>query len=87
LQKTHQWPGLKAIGKVERMRETAAKTTTEQAYYLLSIPLSAQRLNEVVRSHWSVENQLHWRLNVVMNEDQDRPNWEMARKTSRFSAI
>jgi predicted transposase YbfD/YdcC len=29
-------------------------------------------LNEVVRSHWGVENQLHWRLDVVMNEDQDR---------------
>jgi hypothetical protein len=29
-------------------------------------------LNEVVRSHWGVENRLHWRLDVVMNEDQDR---------------
>jgi predicted transposase YbfD/YdcC len=72
LQNTHRWPGLKAIGKVERMRETAAKTTIEMAYYLLSTPLSAERLNEVVRSHWGVENQLHWRLDVVMNEDQDR---------------
>ena len=72
LQDSHQWPGLKAIGKVERMRETAAKTTSEIAYYLLSTPLSPERLNEVVRSHWGVENQLHWRLDVVMNEDQDR---------------
>ena len=72
LQNTHRWPGLKAIGKVERRRETAAKTTTEMVYYLLSTPLSAERLNEVVRSHWGVENQLRWRLDVVMNEDQDR---------------
>jgi predicted transposase YbfD/YdcC len=72
LQNTHRWPGLKAIGKVERVRESAAKTTTEMAYYLLSTPLSPERLNEVVRSHWGVENQLHWRLDVVMNEDQDR---------------
>jgi predicted transposase YbfD/YdcC len=42
------------------------------AYYLLSTPLSPERFNEVVRSHWGVENQLHWRLDVVMNEDQDR---------------
>ena len=35
-QKQHQWPGLKAIGKVVRVRETAEKTTTETAYYLLS---------------------------------------------------
>jgi predicted transposase YbfD/YdcC len=72
LRKDHQWPGLAAIGKVVRVRETPAKTTTETAYYLLSTPLSAERLNEVVRSHWGVENRLHWRLDVVMNEDQDR---------------
>lgn len=72
LQKNHQWPGLAAIGKVDRIRETPAKTTTETAYYLLSAALSAERFNEVVRSHWGVENRLHWRLDVVMNEDQDR---------------
>jgi predicted transposase YbfD/YdcC len=68
----HGWPGLKAIGKVERIRETSAKTTTETAYYLLSTELSPTRLNEVARSHWGVENSLHWRLDVTMNEDQDR---------------
>jgi predicted transposase YbfD/YdcC len=72
LQHHHQWPGLAAIGKVVRRRETAAKTTTETAYYLLSTALSAERFNEVVRAHWGVENSLHWRLDVVMNEDQDR---------------
>jgi predicted transposase YbfD/YdcC len=72
LQQTHRWPGLAAIGRVNRSRETAGKTTNETAYYLLSAPLSPQRLNEVVRSHWGIENQLHWRLDVVMNEDQDR---------------
>jgi predicted transposase YbfD/YdcC len=72
LQNSHRWPGLKAIGKVERIRDTTTKTTTERAYYLLSTPLSPERLNEVVRSHWGVENRLHWRLDVVMNEDHDR---------------
>lgn len=72
LQKQHQWPGLKAIGKVVRMRQTAEKTTTETAYYLLSRALSPERFNQVVRQHWGVENSLHWRLDVVMNEDQDR---------------
>ena len=68
----HQWPGLAAVGKVERIRESAGKTTFETAYYLLSGPLTPERLNEVVRSLWGVENRLHWRLDVVMNEDQDR---------------
>jgi predicted transposase YbfD/YdcC len=65
---------------VHRIRETPIKTvkgttykiTTETAYYLLSSPLSAERFNEVVRSHWGVENCLHWRMDVVMNEDQQR---------------
>ena len=70
--KDHQWPGLAAVGKVERIRETAGKTTFETAYYLLSAPLTPERFNEVVRAHWGVENRLHWRLDVVMNEDQDR---------------
>ena len=72
LQKQHQWPGLKAIGKVVRVRETAEKTTTETAHYLLSRALSPERFNQVVRQHWGIENSLHWRLDVVMNEDQDR---------------
>ena len=72
LQEDHKWPGLAAIGKLVRTRESARKTTTETAYYLLSTALSGERLNEVVRSHWGVENRLHWRLDVVMNEDQDR---------------
>jgi predicted transposase YbfD/YdcC len=54
------------------IRETPDKTTTEIAYYLLSAALSPERFNEVVRQHWGVENRLHWRLDVVMNEDQDR---------------
>jgi predicted transposase YbfD/YdcC len=72
LQMDHQWPGLVAIGKVIRIRETPVKTTTETAYYLISTALSSERFNEVVRFHWGVENQLHWRLDVVMNEDQAR---------------
>ena len=52
----HRWPGLAAIGKVVRTRETAAKTTTQTAYYLLSAALSPERFNDVVRSHWRVEN-------------------------------
>ena len=44
LQEQHRWPGLQAVGKVVRVRETAEKTTTETAYYLLSAPLTPARL-------------------------------------------
>ncbi|HET8996624.1 MAG TPA: ISAs1 family transposase [Acetobacteraceae bacterium] len=72
LTETQKWPGLRAIGKVVREREIDGKTSAETAYYVLSTPMSAERFNQVVRSHWQVENRLHWRLDVVMNEDQAR---------------
>jgi predicted transposase YbfD/YdcC len=72
LQKQHNWPGLAAVAKVERTREEPSKTTHETAYYLLSTALTEERCLEVVRAHGGVENRLHWRLDVVMNEDQQR---------------
>lgn len=72
LQQQHDWPGLSAIGKVTRTRESRAETSTETAYYLLSTPLSAARFGHVVRQHWGIENQLHWVLDVTMNEDHAR---------------
>ena len=68
----HRWPGLAAVGKIIRVRQCGSKTTTQTAYYLLSTALSAESFNAVSREHWSVKNCLHWRLDVVMNEDQDR---------------
>lgn len=69
----HQWPGLRAIGRIDRVREYPnGKISKETAYYLLSTVLKPERFNDVVRSHWGVENRLHWRLDVVMNEDQSR---------------
>ena len=72
MQEQHQWPGLAAIGKLVRRRETAGKTSTETAYYLLSAPLPTVRFAEVARAHWGIENGLHWVLDVTMNEDQSR---------------
>ena len=72
LQKQHDWPGLAAIGRMIRTRETPTKTTTETTYYLLSTPLSATRFTEVARAHWRIENGLHWVLDVTMNEDRAR---------------
>lgn len=72
MQERHAWPGLKAIGKVTAHRESGGKATLKTRYYLLSTVLSPARFNQVVRSHWDIENGLHWVLDVVMGEDQAR---------------
>jgi predicted transposase YbfD/YdcC len=66
---SEQWKGLQTIGLVESERRVNHQTTIEQRYYLLSIPSDAQRFAEAVRSHWSIENQLHWILDVGFLED------------------
>ena len=72
LQEQHQWPALAAIAKVIRTRESGAKLTTETAYYLLSAPLGAKQLGDVLRDYWGIENSLHWVLDVTINEDRTR---------------
>ena len=65
----HKWSGLKSIGVVESRREMNGKISTEQRYYILSIHSDVQRFATAVRSHWSIENQLHWILDVGFGED------------------
>ena len=72
LQESHQWPGLKMIGKITRTRETPTKTSTETAYYIMSAAMEPKQFNDIARAHWGIENSLHWVLDVTMNEDQQR---------------
>ncbi len=72
LAETHDWPGLAAVGKVTATREIDGRATTTTRYYITSRALSAAELNRLARGHWGIENQLHWVLDVVMNEDQAR---------------
>ncbi len=73
LQDVPDFPGLKAIGRIEASRTTGdGLTTTSTRYVALSKVLSPKRLAQTVRAHWTVENQLHWCLDVVFNEDDAR---------------
>jgi len=72
LQEDHDWPGLKAIGKIIASREIDGQTSSDTRYYLLSTALTPESFNATVRSHWGIENQLHWRLDVIMDEDHAR---------------
>ncbi len=67
-----RWPGLKAIGIAINITIQNGKVTSEVRYYILSKRLSARRFGNAVRSHWGIENNLHWQLDVTFNEDKSR---------------
>jgi predicted transposase YbfD/YdcC len=72
LSKPEQWPGLKSFAVIESERATGDKTTHEQRLYISSLAPDAARMADTVRAHWSVENRLHWCMDIAFNDDQMR---------------
>jgi predicted transposase YbfD/YdcC len=67
-----KWKGLHSIVMVVATRITAKKTTIKIRYYISSLPSNAEHLLNIARRHWSIENELHWVLDVQMKEDHCR---------------
>lgn len=72
LQERHAWPGLKSIVIIDSIREIGGKTERETRFYISSLNLPANRLGAIVRSHWAVENSLHWVMDMVFRDDECR---------------
>jgi predicted transposase YbfD/YdcC len=68
----HDFPDVEAVARVESVRRVNGKEEAQVRYFVLSCWLSAAKLLDVVRTHWSIENQLHWVLDVVFDEDSAR---------------
>lgn len=72
LDNTNRWQKLTSVGMVESERHLNNEVSIEKRYFISSLDSNAQRFGRVVRGHWSVENNLHWSLDVSFNEDQCR---------------
>ena len=82
LQEIHHWPGLQVVTLPTACRFRDGRTSLETRYYLLSQPFAPERFNDIVSSHWGIENELHWRLDwystrtrLGTGRDIVRPTW------------
>ena len=72
LQERHDWPGLQGIVVVESTRELADKVERETRFYITSLAWLAIQLGPAIRSHWAVENSLHWVMDMIFRDDECR---------------
>ena len=72
LQERHDWPGLNGVVIVESTREIGDKLEHETRFYITSLVLLAHLLGPIVRSHWAVENSLHWVMDMIFRDDECR---------------
>ena len=69
-----EWKELNAIVKIEseRVNLQTGEVSTENRYYITSMTDDAETIAHAIREHWNIENKLHWRLDVLMREDECR---------------
>jgi len=72
LQDRHGWPGMKAVVMVESSREISGKIEQETRFYITSLMILAHLIGPTVRSHWAIENSLHWVMDMLFRDDECR---------------
>ena len=66
------WTGLKTVVMVVSERRLWNKTTTEVLFSLSSLASNAENISQAIRSHWGIENRLHWTLDVTFSDEKSR---------------
>ena len=72
LQKRHNWPGLRSVAIIDSTREIGTNISRETRFYITSCALVAEHLAATIRSHWAIENSLHWTMDMVFRDDECR---------------
>ena len=72
LQERHNWPALRSVVVVESEREIGDKVERETRFYITSLVLLATMLAPIIRSHWAIENSLHWVMDMIFRDDECR---------------
>jgi predicted transposase YbfD/YdcC len=78
LQDHHNWPGLNGLVMVESIRQIGDKTETDIRFYITSLVFAAALVGPIIRSHWAIENSLHWVMDMVFRDDECRVRTENA---------
>jgi predicted transposase YbfD/YdcC len=78
IRNSESWVGLKSIAMVVRTRIVDGVEIRRVRFYITSLPSDAKRLLHIVRRHWAIENELHWVLDVALNEDHSRVRKDQA---------
>ncbi|WP_081675677.1 ISAs1 family transposase [Legionella moravica] len=66
------WRDLKTVIMLESRVSSGGHTAIEQRYFISSLAANAKQIAQTIRSHWAVENSLHWVLDVTLREDDSR---------------
>lgn len=67
-----KWETVKSIAYVREERTVGDETSITDNYYIIDYKIEIDKLEEVIRDHWSIECGLHWRLDVILDEDHSR---------------
>lgn len=72
LRKRQQWKGLKSVVRIVSQRQIGETREVHTRFFISSLPAEPKTILKIKRSHWKIENQLHWVLDIAFREDESR---------------